>query len=62
MLMELDADGSGQIDFDEFFRLMTSRVGDKDSRENMRKLFALYDDEKTGILIWMIKVIFQLTI
>jgi centrin-1 len=44
MLMELDADGSGQIDFDEFFRLMTSRIGDKDTRENMKKLFALYDD------------------
>jgi centrin-1 len=48
MISDLDADGSGQIDFDEFLRLMTARISEKDSREDIRKVFNLFDDEKTG--------------
>jgi Ca2+-binding EF-hand superfamily protein len=44
MIADLDADGSGEIDFDEFLELMTARVSDKDSRENIRKIFNLFDD------------------
>jgi len=51
MISDLDADGSGQIDFDEFLRLMTARISDKDSREDIRKVFNLFDDEKTGKLL-----------
>jgi len=29
---------------------MTARASDKDSRENYKKVFALFDDEKTGFL------------
>ena len=50
MIDDLDADGSGQIDFEEFLTLMTARVSDKDSRENIRKIFNLFDDEKTGFI------------
>ncbi len=32
MISDLDADGSGQIDFEEFLHLMTARVSDKDTR------------------------------
>lgn len=44
MIADLDADGSGQIDFEEFLELMTARVSDKDTRENIRKIFNLFDD------------------
>ena len=44
MISDLDADGSGQIDFEEFLELMTARVSDKDNRENIRKIFNLFDD------------------
>lgn len=50
MIADLDADGSGQIDFEEFLELMTARVSDKDTRENIRKIFNLFDDEKTGFI------------
>ena len=50
MISDLDADGSGQIDFEEFLELMTARVSDKDTRENIRKIFNLFDDEKTGFI------------
>jgi centrin-1 len=44
MIADLDSDGSGQIDFEEFLELMTARVSDKDTRENIRKIFNLFDD------------------
>jgi len=50
MITDLDADGSGAIDFAEWLALMTKRVNDKDSRANINKIFALYDDERTGFI------------
>ena len=50
MISDLDADGNGTIDFDEWFTLMTKKVTDKDSRANIDKVFALYDDERTGFI------------
>ena len=50
MISDLDADGNGTIDFDEWFTLMTKRVNDKDTRANINKVFALYDDERTGYI------------
>jgi centrin-1 len=50
MISDLDADGNGNIVFEDFLHLMTSRVSDKDSRENIKKVFNLFDDEKTGFI------------
>jgi Ca2+-binding EF-hand superfamily protein len=49
MIADLDEDQSGLLEFDEFLYLMTNRITDKDSRANYRKVFNLYDDERTGI-------------
>lgn len=50
MISDLDADGNGSIDFGEWLTLMTKRVNDKDSRANVNKIFALFDDERTGFI------------
>jgi Ca2+-binding EF-hand superfamily protein len=50
MIADLDTDGNGNIDFGEWLSLMTKRVNDKDSRANINKIFALFDDEKTGFI------------
>ena len=50
MIADLDADGSGQLEFDEWLHLMTNRVTDKDSRANIDKIFSLFDSEKQGAL------------
>ena len=50
MISDLDTDGNGTIDFDEWFSLMTKRVNDRDSRAQVNKVFALYDDERTGYI------------
>mmetsp|Transcript_53216 Transcript_53216/g.61002 ORF Transcript_53216/g.61002 Transcript_53216/m.61002 type:complete len:168 (+) Transcript_53216:64-567(+) len=48
MISDLDRDGSGAIDFDEFLDMMTARMSDKDTREDINKVFRLFDDDKTG--------------
>ena len=50
MIADLDADGSGQLQFDEWFHLMTNRVSDKDSRASIDKIFALFDVDKVGAI------------
>jgi Ca2+-binding EF-hand superfamily protein len=36
--------------FDEFFAVLTARASEKESRENLKKVFAFFDFEKTGFL------------
>ena len=50
MIADLDADGSGQLEFNEWLHLMTNRVSDKDSRESVDKIFALFDSDKAGAI------------
>ena len=50
MISDLDADGSGAIDFDEFLDMMTARLSDKDTKEDINKVFRLFDDDKTGTI------------
>ncbi len=48
MVSDLDKDGSGAIDFEEFLDMMTARMSDKDTREDINKVFRLFDDDKSG--------------
>merc|ERR1711970_1363120 len=48
MINDIDKDGSGTIDFNEFLNMMTARMGDRDSREEIIKVFRLFDDDQTG--------------
>jgi centrin-1 len=50
MVSDLDKDGSGAIDFDEFLDMMTARMSDKDTKEDIGKVFRLFDDDKTGYI------------
>ena len=67
MIADIDKDGSGSIDFDEFLNMMTAKMvlyywvfsylhincehflqSDKDTREDIQKVFNLFDDDCTG--------------
>lgn len=48
MISDIDKDGSGTIDFEEFLQMMTSKMGERDSREEIMKAFRLFDDDETG--------------
>ena len=53
MIVDLDEDGSGQLEFNEFLHLMTNRVSERDSRSTFRKVFNLYDSERSGRKYWI---------
>lgn len=48
MISDIDKDGSGTIDFNEFLDMMTSKMSERDSREEVLKAFRLFDDDETG--------------
>ena len=48
MITDLDKNKSGNIDFEEFLDMMTARMSDKDTREDIQKVFRLFDDDGTG--------------
>merc|ERR1712080_646856 len=47
MVSDVDNDGNGTIEFGEFFQMMTGKMGEKDSREDIEKVFKLFDDDGT---------------
>merc|ERR1711865_1270988 len=48
MVSDVDTDGSGMIEFGEFLEMMTGKMGEKDSREDIEKVFKLFDDVNTN--------------
>ena len=48
MIADIDKDGNGTIEFDEFLAMMTAKMGERDSREEIMKAFRLFDDDETG--------------
>merc|ERR1712023_347034 len=48
MISDIDKDGDGTIDFDEFMMMMSAKMAEKDSREEIMKAFRLFDDDQTG--------------
>ena len=48
MMADLDKDNSGKIDFDEFIDMMTAKMSDRDTKEDLQKVFRLFlgDDDK----------------
>ncbi len=50
MILDLVADGKGGIRFEEFLAMLTTKVTEDDSRDDMMQLFSTFDDQKTGYL------------
>merc|ERR1711924_458744 len=48
MLDEVDNDHSGEIGFDEFLKMMENKIVNRDPRDDMLKVFRLFDDDNTG--------------
>jgi Ca2+-binding EF-hand superfamily protein len=50
VILDLDTEGSGNITFEQFIHLLTPRLIEGDSRENIDHIFSLFDTEKTGFI------------
>jgi centrin-1 len=48
MLSDIDGDGNGTIEFSEFLEMMTGKMGEKDSRKDIEKVFKLFNDDNTS--------------
>lgn len=48
MITEIDRDNTGKIAFEEFLKLMTDKISDKDANKEILKAFQLFDDDNTG--------------
>merc|ERR1711907_379007 len=47
-LKKMVTDGNGTIEFAEFLSMMTAKMGEKDTREDIEKAFKLFDDDNTN--------------
>jgi Ca2+-binding EF-hand superfamily protein len=43
LILELDSEGNGNISFEQFIHLMTPKLLKNDSRENVDRIFTLFD-------------------
>merc|ERR1712072_936606 len=50
MVSDLDADGSGEIEFGEFLEVMTAKLSDKNTKEEIDRVFKLFDKDRNGTL------------
>ena len=48
MIKEVDLDGNGSIDFNEFLELMASKMKDHDTEEEMMEAFKVFDRDGNG--------------
>ncbi len=47
MIKDIDENGNGVIEFDEFLDMMTARISDVNPKEDLERVFKLFDDDRT---------------
>jgi len=50
MLSAIDKDANGEVSLDEFTQMMTGKMGERDSKEEIMKVFQLFDEDNTGFI------------
>ena len=48
MSREVDIDGNGEIDFDEFLTMMAKKLKETDLEEDIREAFRVFDNKNSG--------------
>ena len=49
MIADLESEGR-EIDFEEFLDAITSKLGDKETRNGINRIFDLFDDDRSGAI------------
>merc|ERR1712146_873369 len=47
-ISDVDDDGSGTIEFNEFLQMMSQKILNRDPKDEILKAFRLFDDDETG--------------
>merc|ERR1712222_7986 len=47
-ISDVDDDGSGTIGYEEFLKMMTHKILNRDPKDEILKAFRLFDDDETG--------------
>lgn len=50
MIADIDKEQSGKLSFADFLSLMTVKMAEKDTKEEILKAFRLFDDDETGTI------------
>ncbi|XP_060577950.1 calmodulin-A-like isoform X2 [Ruditapes philippinarum] len=50
IIAEVDADGNGEIDFNEYLEMMANRISDNGSADHIREAFKVFDKDGKGYL------------
>jgi calcium-binding protein CML len=60
MMAEVDKDKSGGIDFNEFLYMMTEKIGERDTKEELMKAFRIIDHDKNVNNFYFLGLFFYL--
>jgi len=50
IIMDMNQQARTKLDFEDFLGFISSVLGDRKSRTGLQKIFALFDDDKTGTI------------
>lgn len=50
MIADIDPDGTGKLSYEEFLALMSAKMAEKDSKEEILKAFRLFDDDNSNTI------------
>merc|ERR1712079_212035 len=50
LVMEIDLNGDGTIDFPEFLEMMKHKAGEADQMEDLREAFRIFDQDRDGFI------------
>ena len=50
MINEVDQDGSGSIDFPEFLTLMSRKMHDQETEDEIKEAFRVFDKDGNGVI------------
>ncbi|XP_016280494.1 uncharacterized protein LOC100011661 [Monodelphis domestica] len=50
MMAEIDKEGLGTMNFESFLTVITTKMREKDEKEQLLKAFKLFDDDNTGCI------------
>ena len=48
VINQVDSDGNGEIDFDEFLSMMAKKLKETDLEEDIREAFRVFDNKNSG--------------